>query len=107
MEWYFDEIQKSKPDSERKTMPLVKHVDMFIKAKMNTDGNFNWCIKDLGRVVKNRNGDDIIEYFEEMRVGTYNNPYSYVPSLYINKELVRGVDQGDVAASAVCDCFTT
>jgi hypothetical protein len=54
----------------------------------------------------NERGEKLIQYFESMRVATYNNPYTYVPSLYINKELVRGIDQGDVAASAVCDSFT-
>lgn len=40
-----------------------------------------------------------------MKKHTASNAYGYVPSLYINGNLVRGLDRGDIAASAVCDSF--
>jgi len=107
MDKYFEEIKKQKPENSRDTLAMVRHVEMILELKMNIDSNFKWCVDNLGKKTKNSVGDEIIEYFEYMRVGTYNNPYNYVPSLYINRELVRGIDQGDVAASAVCDSFTT
>lgn len=40
-----------------------------------------------------------------MRQKTFDQAFAFVPSLYINDDLVRGTNRGDVAASAVCDSF--
>jgi hypothetical protein len=48
---------------------------------------------------------ETIPFLENMKIHTMKNVYAFVPSLYINDNLVRGADEGDIAASAVCDSF--
>lgn len=56
-------------------------------------------------VSTDNNGNKVIPFLEDMKKHTSDNVYAYVPSLYINGNLVRGIDAGDIAASAVCDSF--
>ena len=107
IEKYFDGIKRLKPETNRNTNYLTEHIDKFLSYKYKNDGWYRQCLIDISRETTNARGEKIIDYFENMRIGTYNNPYQYVPSLYVNNELVRGIQQGDVAASAVCDSFTT
>ena len=63
------------------------------------------CPQEKLRVTTNAQGNKVIPFLEEFLVATYESVYDYVPSLYINGDLVRGLIKGDIAASAVCDSF--
>jgi uncharacterized membrane protein len=75
------------------------------KVPVSADDDTKECIAAKLEVVKNDLGERTIPFFEEMKTAAILNAYGYTPSLYINGELVRGIDNGDVAASAVCDSF--
>ena len=64
------------------------------------------CMTEKMRVTTNNQGEKYIPFLEDMKTHSSANVYGYVPSLYINGNLVRGIDKGDIAASAVCDSFT-
>ena len=63
------------------------------------------CVDTKLETQNDEQGIRSISFFDDMKQANLLNVYGYTPSLYINSELVRGVEMGDIAASAVCDSF--